>query len=313
MMEARDMRELDTGLIVPKYVAEAMPAVTPGSIEVWKKQLLADGKAKSTVEAYGAALRNLSFWNGTSRIDKYRLREHIDGLERSSYSKRHINQCIAAINSYLTDYGRQDLKLKHLKIDKSPFRDDSKDLTDGDVDKLIQTAKEMGDHRMVAVILILRGTGIRVSEIPFFTVEEVSSGIVTITNKGKTSSVVVSDRVRAGLLDYAKKAGITSGPIIRYRDGKRNHRQYIHTELKALADKAGVPGEKVFPHNFRHLFATSLYRATADLELTRQALRHESLVTTMIYLQKTATQYREDMGKAYQRMKEGFDADTWQG
>lgn len=67
--------------------------------------------------------------------------------------------------------------------------------------------------------------------------------------------------------------------------------------LKNLADKAGVPREKVFPHNLRHLFAREFYRQTHDIVKLASILGHSSIETTRIYTKETEDECRVELEK----------------
>ena len=60
-------------------------------------------------------------------------------------------------------------------------------------------------------------------------------------------------------------------------------RSNILHEMKALCREAGVEEEKVFPHNFRHLFAVTYYNAERDICHLADLLGHSNINTTRIY------------------------------
>lgn len=61
--------------------------------------------------------------------------------------------------------------------------------------------------------------------------------------------------------------------------------------MKALFKKAGVAASKVFPHNLRHLFARTFYRACRDVAKLADVLGHSSIETIRIYLISTSTEH----------------------
>jgi len=63
--------------------------------------------------------------------------------------------------------------------------------------------------------------------------------------------------------------------------------------MKALCVKAGIAPGKVFPHNLRHLFAATFYRATRDIVKLADILGHSSIETTRIYLLATGWEHRK--------------------
>ena len=68
--------------------------------------------------------------------------------------------------------------------------------------------------------------------------------------------------------------------------------QTICREMKALCRAAGVSDKKVFPHNFRHLFARTFYRLNKDLAKLADLLGHSSINTTRIYIRTTSAEHR---------------------
>ena len=66
--------------------------------------------------------------------------------------------------------------------------------------------------------------------------------------------------------------------------------------MKALCKKAGVDPTKVFPHNLRHLFARTFYKACRDIVRLADVLGHSSIETTRLYLITTATQLEKQLG-----------------
>ena len=89
------------------------------------------------------------------------------------------------------------------------------------------------------------------------------------------------------LLYYIKKQKITSGVVFCTRTGKAMDRSNIWREMKKLEQEAQVLGEKIFPHNLRHLFARTFYEETKNIVILAGILGHSSLETTRIYTMET--------------------------
>ena len=85
------------------------------------------------------------------------------------------------------------------------------------------------------------------------------------------------------LYEYCKQEKITSGMIFISRRGNPVDRSNILHEMKNLCGTAGVEREKVFPHNLRHLFAYTYYKAEKDIAHLADILGHSSINTTRIY------------------------------
>ena len=141
------------------------------------------------------------------------------------------------------------------------------------------------------------GTGIRVSELQFVTVEAVKKGEAVVTLKGKTRTVFFVKELRKKLLSYAKETGILSGQIFVTKTGKPMSRTNIWREMKNLCKKAKVDESKVFPHNLRHLFAKVFYNLKKDIAKLADILGHSSIETTRIYIATTGTEHRRIMEK----------------
>lgn len=63
--------------------------------------------------------------------------------------------------------------------------------------------------------------------------------------------------------------------------------------MKALCEKAKVLPSKMFPHNLRHLFARTFYRACRDIMQLSDVLGHSSIETTRIYLASTGEEHAQ--------------------
>lgn len=136
------------------------------------------------------------------------------------------------------------------------------------------------------------GTGIRVSELQYFTVEAIRCGEVTVDCKSKTRTILVPGKLRNLLLKYAKRHSILTGTIFVTRTGKPLNRSNIWAAMKKLCEIAGVKASKVFPHNLRKLFARTFYGIEKDIAKLADILGHSSINTTRIYIMTTGTEHR---------------------
>ena len=144
----------------------------------------------------------------------------------------------------------------------------------------------------------LCATGIRVSELRYITVEAALAGRATITLKGKIRTILLPAKLCRKLVKYARKQKTASGEIFLTKSGKSLSRFQIWRDLKALCKAAGVEKSKVFPHNFRHLFATAFYKMSRDIARLADLLGHSSIETTRIYLAVSgAEQQRQQLDR----------------
>jgi integrase len=75
------------------------------------------------------------------------------------------------------------------------------------------------------------------------------------------------------------------------------NRSNIWREMKKLCEGADVDSEKVFPHNLRKLFASSLYHLQKDIAKVADILGHSSIETTRRYIRETSKEYRKSLEK----------------
>ena len=137
----------------------------------------------------------------------------------------------------------------------------------------------------------LCATGIRVSELGYITVEAAKKRRAEIALKGKIRVILLPGKLSRKLLSYAGKQKTASGAIFRTGSGRQLGRRQVWAELKALCRPAGVEPAKVFPHNFRHLFARVFYKASRDLAKLADLLGHSSLETTRLYLADSGAEH----------------------
>ena len=96
---------------------------------------------------------------------------------------------------------------------------------------------------------------------------------------------------------YIWKNGIKSGSVFVTKNGNPIDRSNIWSAMKALCRIAGVPPEKVFPHNLRHLFARTYYSLQKDVVRLADILGHSSINTTRIYTMECGEYHRAQLQK----------------
>ena len=129
------------------------------------------------------------------------------------------------------------------------------------------------------------------SEVLYITVEAVKNRRVEVTLKGKIRSILLPAKLCRKLLKYARRQNIRTGEIFRTRSGRPMSRGQIWREMKSVCQAAEVAPSKVFPHNLRHLFATTFYKACKDIVKLADILGHSSVNTTRIYLVTTGAEH----------------------
>lgn len=202
---------------------------------------------------------------------------------------------LAALNGFFRFLGWEECRVKFLKIQRKPFRDPGRELSRAEYQRLIFTAQKRGQDRLALLLEAIGGTGIRVSEVRYLTVEAARAGRAEISLKGKIRTILIPGKLCRKLLKYAKKRKIASGEIFLTGSGKGLSRKQIWAEMKRLCKWAGVEESKVFPHNLRHLFATVFYKASRDIVKLADVLGHSSIETTRIYLISTGAEHARQL------------------
>lgn len=201
-----------------------------------------------------------------------------------------VNTKIVIINNFL-DFKDKDISVKQERVQRSNILDNV--LTETDFNRLMRMAETKNKPRERLVMLIFYYTGIRVSELPFLTVEAVKKGYIDIENKGKHRRVPINNKLKKELRKYIKENNITNGSIIVNKNGEPLSRGYIFKELKWIGGQARVKKAKVYPHSFRHLFAKQWLKHNNDNVLAlADILGHSSLETTRIYTTLSTNEQR---------------------
>ena len=232
---------------------------------------------------------------GNAEITKETVIVYKNKLLSENYAARSINSMLASINGLFSFLGWVDLKVKSIKLQRQIYCPEEKELTKAEYMRLINTAKQKGNERLNLLIQTICGTGIRVSELQYITIEAVKCGEAVVSLKGKTRSVFIVRELQKKLLRYAAEEKIATGAIFITRTGKPMSRTNIWREMKSLCEQASVNPQKVFPHNLRHLFARTFYGIEKDIAKLADILGHSSINTTRIYIISTGTEHRQRM------------------
>lgn len=252
----------------------------------WKKFeefLYERENSKATIKKYITDLKTFQrFLQNETEISKQKLLEYKEWL-LAHYAVTSANSMIVALNQYLNYKNASRLKLKRIKVQRRVFLKEEKTLTKKEYRRLIGAANQNGKEQLALIIETIGATGIRISELRGFTVEQVKNGRIEIFNKGKNRMILLPSKLRRKLLKFAFEQNIRKGYLFITRNGKPKDRSNLWREMKRLYQDARVDSKKIFPHNLRHLFARCYYKTTKDLAGLADLLGHSSLETTRIY------------------------------
>lgn len=264
------------------HYAQKVRTLTKEVIKSYRTALQEDEKSQATVDKYVHDLNMAAEYFAGEELTKPALVGWKDTLVEK-YAAASVNSILAALNSFLRYMGWNDLTVKPLKIQRTMFRDENRELTQAEYKRLVHAAESAGNRRLSLVVQTICATGIRVSELRFITVNAVHTGHTEISNKGKRRTIFLPEKLRRILSKYIKETHKTEGAVFTTRNGKPLDRSNIWRDMKALCESAGVEPDKVFPHNLRHLFARTYYSIEKDLSRLADILGHSNVNTTRIY------------------------------
>lgn len=259
-------------------------AITEKEILEFELYLRNEERGNATVEKYLREVRFFGNWLSGRMIARESVIEWKEHLQKEGYVPATVNAKLSALNSFFSFMGWEDCRVKLLRVQRQMFREQSKELTKEEYERLLDTARRQGQERLALLMETICATGIRVSELPDITAEAVRRGRAEVVLKGKIRVILLPGKLCRKLLAYMEKQGITSGEIFLTKSGMSLSRRQIWREMKELSKKTDVESSKVFPHNLRHLFATSFYKICKDIVMLADVLGHSSVETTRIYL-----------------------------
>jgi site-specific recombinase XerD len=270
--------------------------ISPENFNEFRNWLQAEERSLGTIENYLRDLRTFAVWLEGRAVSKALVTEWKEGLQ-GQYAAVTVNAKLSAVNAFFRFAGWDDCRVKFLKVQRKLFREAGRDLSRGEYARLMSAANSQGRERLALVMETICATGIRVSEVQYITVETARQGRAEVSLKGKIRTILLPGKLRKKLLKYAKTQKIASGEIFLTKGGKGISRKQIWAEMKALCKAAGVAHTKVFPHNLRHLFAATFYRACRDIVRLADVLGHSSIETTRIYLISTGAEHQRQLDR----------------
>jgi len=259
----------------------------------YSKYLFEQEKAPATIRLYTKYVKDLAhFLEYELKVGMFD-KSHIV-LFRQNMEERYvpgtINTAISALNSFFK-YNHWDyLKLRKLKLQHVSSVENG--LSIAEYNRLLVFAKQRNE-KMYYIIRTIAGSGIRVGELKYITVEAINEGTARVVNKGKIRNVLLKSSLCTLLMRYCKKHGITHGTIFRGSSSNKSiSREYICRKLKDIGGPAGIPCSKLFTHNLRHLFAQQFIDKHNDITALADILGHTSIETTRIYTRTSNAEKR---------------------
>ncbi|MEM7570680.1 MAG: tyrosine recombinase [Pseudomonadota bacterium] len=292
----------------------AQPASDTLWIERFCDMLEAErGASENTVKAYSADLVQMSAWvdGGLIHADQQGVDTCMAKLAKAGLAPTTRARKLSALRQFhrfLASEGmREDLAATRTKTPKIG-RPLPKSLSLEDVDALFAAldaqveAGKTGALRLKALVELLYGTGLRISELVSLRQQALRGEPLLLHIKGKGGRerlVPVGGAAQRAITAYMADAGeALEGSVFLFPSrGKSGHLSRVSAflQIKALARAAGLRADHVSPHVLRHAFATHLLENGADLRTLQDLLGHANLATTQIYTHVTAQRLTQAM------------------
>lgn len=288
----------------------------------------------ATEAAYLSDLRAFIEWAGRggadepAKVDRRMLRRYVSFLgtkvsaKGEPYSRRTIVRKVASLRRYFAWAKRAGLTAEDpsVRLSGGPAKGRlPRVLPAADLDALLEVTPDGGEIgpwelRDRAIIELLYGSGLRVSELCNLDLDSIHGGsrTVTVTGKGdKERRVPVSEpallavaewrergrpAVQAQTAEAARRNKVAAGAalFINRRGGRLGPR-----DVRRMIDGRAL--SPTHPHALRHTYATHLLDGGADLRAVQELLGHASLGTTQIYTHVSKERLREVHGETHPR------------
>ncbi|MCI8336706.1 MAG: tyrosine-type recombinase/integrase [Peptococcaceae bacterium] len=271
--------------------------ITISQIRAFETMLKQEERSSGTVEKYLRDVRAYALWLDENPVSKEQTMGWKGYLLSNGYATVTINSMLSSLNRFFRFCGWDDCGVAFLKVQRKMFREESKELTQAEYTRLIKAAHSLKQDRIELLMETICATGIRVSEVPYITVEAARSGRTEVHLKGKIRVILLPRKLCKKLLGYAKSRKISSGEIFLTKNGRSLSRRQIWSEMKYLCRYAKVDTSKVFPHNLRHLFAVTFYKVCQDIVKLADVLGHSSIETTRIYLLTNSAEHARQLDR----------------
>jgi len=244
-------------------------------------------------------------------LDHRTLRRYFSYLQTRGFSKASISRKAASVHAYVRFLRRRGVLNRDVaarlqtargtkKLPRVPRRDDATALLDRAAEGA--DAREPKVLRDVALLELLYGAGLRVSECCGLDVDSIDLRKATVTVLGKGSKVrrlplgaPAGDAVSAYMRDARPELleGATSALFV----NARGHRMTPRDVRRVLARHPLSDGRTLHPHSLRHAYATHLLEGGADLRAVQELLGHADVGTTQVYTHVT----RDRLWSVYER------------
>lgn len=269
-------------------------------LEEWINEQKYQEYSKNTLNQYKAnVLKFINWLKDDEKINKATTIAYKDYLYELDPRPKtsSINTWIIELNKFLKWLKLDDLTIKKIKQQVKSSNEEVLNIID--YKRLLRFAKSTGNIQLYYIMKVLAMTGIRISELKYFTVENIKSNYIVAFNKGKERNIIVRQDLARELKKYCRENKIKSGYIFKGTNkDKMPSASTIWRQMKKVAGKARVNKSKVHAHSFRHLFAqVFLNEYNNNITELADILGHNSLETTRLYTRSSNAQKKSKLEK----------------
>ena len=268
-------------------------------LDEWINEQTYQEYSNNTLNQYKAnVLKFLNWLSDDENITKdttIKYKEYLYSLNPRPKTSS-INTWIIELNKFLKWLKLDDLTIK--KIKQQTKNSNEEVLSISDYKRLLRISKSIGNMKLYYIMKVLAMTGIRISELKFFTVESIKSNYIPAFNKGKERNLIVRQDLARELRKYCRDNNIKTGCIFKGEKQDKLVFSTIWRQMKKVSGKARVNKNKVHAHSFRHLFAqVFLVEYSDNITELADILGHNSLETTRLYTRTSNAQKKSKLEK----------------
>jgi integrase/recombinase XerD len=311
-------------------VAEGGPMLSRQAEEYLTWLAIEQGRARNTITSYRRDLVCYEAFlaahgHTVDDADVAAIEDHLAERRAAGLSPASVARALAALRGlhrFLLEEGDTGVDPT---ADVRPIRSPSrlpKAIDEDEVGRLLgtTTARDPASVRDRAILELLYGTGMRVSELSGLSLSDLGSdtGLVRVLGKGDKERLVPVGRCARRALEtwlgprgrpefeprrWARR-GDAEAVFLNARGGRLT-RQGVWGVLKKRARAAGIE-DRVHPHVLRHSCATHMLAHGADIRVVQELLGHSSIATTQLYTKVSLEHLREAYEQAHPRAGEGW-------
>ena len=260
------------------------------------KDLRLSEKSPNTITKYLCDVRKfVDFIPEEEEITKEHVLAYKEQLCSGKYKTSSINTYLVNLNHFHRWAIGPGLSVKEIKTQQKSSISDV--VSSSDAKRLLRYAKKRNREDIYLIMKILSITGIRISELEYFTVENIQKHHFKAFNKGKEREILLTQELARELRKYCRDQHIHEGKIFTLSIPT------IWRQMKKTAGEAKVSLDKVHPHSFRHLFAKEFMEQYNNVLDLADILGHRSLETTRIYTRSSLDEKRKKLENMKPRKK----------